>query len=123
MDQNGKAAQKREKQEWAIAKPKLDNARQLRDIYFIDSEDGEHKETIKNARRKLEVPMDAAMPCKKGTKTQCPPQETERRGCESNHKRDSRKQSTYVSWRRTGLRDNALNHLCQKVTSLVKGKL
>ena len=31
-------------------------------------EDGEHKETIKNARRKLEVLMEAAMHCKKGTK-------------------------------------------------------
>ena len=32
----GKAAQKREKQEWAIEKPELDNARRLRGIYFID---------------------------------------------------------------------------------------
>ena len=37
----GKAAQKREKQEWAIEKPKLDNAWRLRGIYFIDPEDGE----------------------------------------------------------------------------------
>ena len=37
----GKAAQKREKQEWAIEKPKLDNAWRLRGIYFIDREDGE----------------------------------------------------------------------------------
>ena len=45
-------------------KPKLDIARRLRGIYFVDPEDGECKETIKNARRKLEVPMDAAMLCK-----------------------------------------------------------
>ena len=80
----GKAAQKREKQEWANEKPKLDNARRLRGICFIDPEDGEYKETIKNARRKLEVPMDAAMPCKKGTKKLSSFQETEAKSCESN---------------------------------------
>ena len=64
----GKAAQKREKRELANEKPKLDNARRMRGIYFIDSEDEEFQEIFKNARRKLEVPMDAAMPCKKGTK-------------------------------------------------------
>ena len=35
----------------------LDNARKLRGIYFIDPEDKEFKETIKNARNKLETPM------------------------------------------------------------------
>ena len=44
-----------EKHEWAIEKPKLDNARRL---------DKEFKETIKNASRKLETPMAPAMPCK-----------------------------------------------------------
>ena len=82
MDQNWKSRSKREKQEWAIEKPKLNNARRLRGIYFIDPEDGENKETIKNARRKLEVSMDAAMPCKKGRKKQCSPQEA--RSCASN---------------------------------------
>ena len=52
LTQIGKAAQKREKQEWAIEKPNLDNAWKLRGIYFIDPEDGEYKETIKHARRK-----------------------------------------------------------------------
>ena len=42
----GKSAEKREKQEWANEKPKLDNARQMRGIYFIDLEDEEFKETI-----------------------------------------------------------------------------
>ena len=46
-------AKLREKQKWAIEKPKLDNARRLRGIYFIDPEDKEFKETIKNARKKL----------------------------------------------------------------------
>ena len=33
-------------------------------IYFIDPEDKEFKETIKNARKKLETSMAPAMPCK-----------------------------------------------------------
>ena len=52
------------RQEWAIEKPKFDNARRLRGIYFIDPEDMEFKKIIKNARRKLETPMAPAMPCK-----------------------------------------------------------
>ena len=45
-------------------KTKLDNARKLRGIYFIDPEDKEFKETMKNTRKKLETPMAPAMPCK-----------------------------------------------------------
>ena len=59
----------REKHKWAIKKPKRDNARRLRGIYFIDPEDKEFKETIKNARRKLETPMAVVMPCKTCEKT------------------------------------------------------
>ena len=55
----------KEKQNWAGKKPKLDNTRRLRGIYFFDPEDIEFKETVKNARRKLEVPTSPAMPCKK----------------------------------------------------------
>ena len=40
-------------------KPRLDNARILRGIYFIDPTNEEFK-----ARRKLEVPMPAAMLCR-----------------------------------------------------------
>ena len=42
----------------------LNNARKLRGIYFIDPEDTEFKETIKNARKKLETSVAPAMPCK-----------------------------------------------------------
>ena len=42
---------------------RLENARKLRGIYFIDLEDKEFKETIKNARKKLETSV-APMPCK-----------------------------------------------------------
>ena len=58
------AAKKKAKQRWAVEKPKLDSARQLRGIFFIEPNDEEFKLTMKAARRKLEVPMPAAMPCK-----------------------------------------------------------
>ena len=46
----GKNAKLKERQKWSHEKPQLDNARKLRGIYFIDPEDKEVKETIKNAR-------------------------------------------------------------------------
>ena len=60
----GKHAKLKEKQKWSHEKLHLDNARKLRGIYFIDPEDKEFKETIKNARKKLETPMAPAMACK-----------------------------------------------------------
>ena len=42
----------------------LDNARKLRGIYFIDPEDTEFIETIKNARKKLETSVAPAVHCK-----------------------------------------------------------
>ena len=63
-----KAAKKQEKQEWVLEKPKLHNARKLRGIYFIDQENGENEETIQNARKKMETPLEAAMPCKMETR-------------------------------------------------------
>ena len=59
-----KNAKLKEKHKWSNEKPKLDNARRLRGIYFIDPEDKEFKETIKNARKKLETPVAPAVPCK-----------------------------------------------------------
>ena len=58
------AWKRKEKQKWAIGKPKLENARRLRGIFFIDPDDDEFKRFTKNARRKLEMPMPAAMPCR-----------------------------------------------------------
>ena len=66
----GRNAQLKESQKWSQEKPKLDNARKLRGIYFIDPEDKELKETIKNARKKLETPMAPAMPCKTSKNSQ-----------------------------------------------------
>ena len=58
------ASKRKEKQKWTVEKPKLENARRLRGIYLIDPEDEEFQITVKNTRRKLEIPMPAAMPCK-----------------------------------------------------------
>ena len=60
------ASKRKAKQKWAVEKPKLDNARQSRGIFFIEPEDEDFKNIMKNARRKLEIPMPAvaAMPCK-----------------------------------------------------------
>ena len=60
----GKNAKLKEKQKWSNGKLHLENARKLRWIYFIDPEDTEFKETIKNARKKLETPMASGLPCK-----------------------------------------------------------
>ena len=65
LGENGKECQAEgERQRWSHEKPQLDNARKLRGIYFIDPEDKECEETIKNARKKLETPVAPAMPCK-----------------------------------------------------------
>ena len=60
----GKNAKLKEKQKWSNEKLHLENARKLRGIYFVDPEDKEFEETIKNARKKLETPIAPAMPCK-----------------------------------------------------------
>ena len=54
----------KEKQKWSDEKLHLENARKMRGIYFIDPEDTEFKESIKNARKKLETSVAPAMPCK-----------------------------------------------------------
>ena len=62
----GKHAKLKEKQKCSDEKLLLENARKLRGIYCIDPEDTEFKETMKNARKKLEtsVAPAPAMPCK-----------------------------------------------------------
>ena len=60
----GKHAKLKEEQKWSNEKLHLENARKLRGVYFIDLEDKEIKETIKNARKKLETSVAPAMPCK-----------------------------------------------------------
>ena len=60
----GKHAKLKEKQKWSNEKLNLENARKLRGICFIDPENKEFKEIIKNARKKLETSIAPAMPCK-----------------------------------------------------------
>ena len=60
-----KAAKMREIQGWAIEKSRLEKARKMRGIHFIDTGDKAYEETLKNASRKLEVHVEAAMPRKK----------------------------------------------------------
>ena len=60
----GKNAKLKGKQKWSIETPKLGNAGRFRGIYFIDLEDKEFKETIRNVRKNLETPMAPAMLCK-----------------------------------------------------------
>ena len=67
-----------------MEKPKLDNARKLTGIYFIDPEDREYEKTRKNARKKLEVPMEAAMACEMETRK---PQETVASESTDSHKK------------------------------------
>ena len=55
---------RKEKQKWAIEKPKLDNARRLRGIFFSEPDDAEFKRMMKNAPGRLEIPMPAAMLCR-----------------------------------------------------------
>ena len=66
MDENCESRSESRKQEWGKEKPKLDKARRLRGIYFIDPDDDEeYKETLKNAGRKLERLAAPAMLCKR----------------------------------------------------------
>ena len=58
------ASKCKEKQKWAFEKPKIENARRLRGFFFIDPDDEEFKRMMKHARRKLEIPMAAAMLCR-----------------------------------------------------------
>ena len=66
----GRNAQLKDRQKWSHDKPKLENARKLRGIYFIDPEDKEFKETIKNAHKKSETSVAPAMPCKTSKNSQ-----------------------------------------------------
>ena len=58
------AVKKKAKQRWIIEKPKLENARRLRGIFFAEPDGGGFKLTLKAARRKLEVPMPPTNLCK-----------------------------------------------------------
>ena len=54
------AAQRKEKQQWSMDKPKFDDALQLRDVSLIDPDDKEFKETMKNAWKELDLPFGSS---------------------------------------------------------------
>ena len=58
-----KLSAKKEERQCAIEKPKLDIAHELRGIYYVDPNDMAFKDTMKHARKKLEVRMESARPC------------------------------------------------------------
>ena len=101
-------AKKKAKQRWAIEKPRLDNARQLRGILFIEPNDEEFQLTMKAARRKLEDPMPGAMPSKNTDKEQW--------GTHRNFGGNAR-QNTFVLSIPTKARDQGLKELD---TNLIK---
>ena len=115
----GKAAQKKAKQAWANEKPKLEDARRLRGIYLNDAEDGDFKATVENARKELEVPMEAAMVCK--TEDDQASQQVAGKKTAKN----PRIQQTppHQKWRLMSPRDNVRNHLYQKIMMITsRGK-
>ena len=59
----GKHAKLKEKQKWSEEKLHVENDRKLRGIYIIDIEDTEFRETIQNARKKLETSVAPALSC------------------------------------------------------------
>ena len=64
MSRNSKM---KERQKWASERPKIENARKLRGIYFVNPEDKAFAKIIENARKNLEVLAAPALPCKKTT--------------------------------------------------------
>ena len=91
-----KHAKLKEKQKWSNEKLHLENARKLRGIYFIDPEDKEFKETIKNARKKLETSVAPAMPC-----------EIMKKNCGSGGSNNIKNKTWHVFWKPMNLRDCA----------------
>ena len=90
----GKHAKLKEKQKWSNEKLHLENARKLRGIYFIDPEDEEFKETIKNVRKKLETSVAPALPSK-----------TMKKNCVSGGSNKIKKQNLRVFWKLMNLRE------------------
>ena len=58
------AAKKKAKTKWAIQKKQGRQCQTIERIFFIEPNDEDFKLTMRAARRKLEVPMPAAVPCK-----------------------------------------------------------
>ena len=107
----------------AIEQRRLDNARRLRGIWFIDPEDGECKETIKQTQGKSSrYQMEAAVPWKMGTK-KCSKKSRETDDeVKGSNNIQRKKQSMHASWRHTNPRERFWNLLCQKITKVTLRK-
>ena len=68
LDQNGKKCQAEGEAQVITWKTKTRWCQKIRRIYFSVCEDEEFKETVRNAREKLETPVAPAMPCKASKK-------------------------------------------------------
>ena len=106
----GKNAKLKEKQKWSHEKHHLDNARKLRGIYFIDPEDKEFKETIKNARKKLETPMAPAMPCKISKNN---------KNCGNEENPIKSNQNLHVFWKLVNLQDCVWANHCRLIMKTI----
>ena len=105
----GKNAKLKEKQKWSNEKLHLDNARKLRGIYFTDLEDKEIKETIKNARNKLETSVAPVMPCKTTKRN---------KNCGSGASNKT-KQNLRVFWKLMNLQDCVWENHCQIIMKTI----
>ena len=99
-----KNAKLKERQKWSHDKLHLDNARKLRRIYFIDPEDKEFKETIKNVRKKLETPTAPAVPRKISKNNQ---------NWATGGKSNEKNQNLRVFWKLVNLQDCVWENLCR----------
>ena len=113
MKTMGRNAKLKEKQKWCEEMIHLDNARKLRGIYFIDPEDTEFKETIKNVRFKLETSVAPAMPCKIIMKN-----------CGSGASNKIQTKLAYIleADESTGMRRIQANHDRQKLNEMIESK-
>ena len=104
----GKNVKLKEKQNWFNEKLHLENARKLRGIYFIDPEDKEFKETIKNARKKLETSVALGMPCK-----------IMKKNCGSGTSNKIEKQDLRVFWKLVNPKDCVWENLYQIIMKTI----
>ena len=84
-----------------------ENARKLRSIYFVVPEDEEYTEITKHASRKLQVRVDAGVPCKKKQQQKARPAARKlERG--DMHPTRFQNRSVHVSWGLVNPLDNFL---------------
>ena len=110
-----KEAQRKEEQQWAIEKRKLDTARKLRGIHVTDLEDMEFKETNEKRAGKVGICV-WNQPCPVSSRTTS----AQKQAAKTPTLTDS---SVHVSSTLTNLRDIFWKELCQKIMQIaLQGK-